>query len=255
MMTSPSRLLPLLLGAPAAVAAAVLVWQPWSDDHPLPEAEAAPSAIALCNVAITDIPAGVEVIEYPVAAALDNGRIYLIVAVPGPDGELGGRDPVSGRPVRKGFQAVIDPKTGDVVERFEDPSLSQGEATASEMKLDDALDRIVPLSSAPTFSAWPRTNTPLTKEKPETDTYDGGGGIKYREPDKGAGLIVVPINVHPSEGGGRLIARTCDSKVAIDRVFDETVGVVEVRLTQNDVVPAEREMFDRFLDEVEGLDR
>lgn len=239
-------LLPLLLAAPVAAGAALLVWQPWDDESPSREAEAAPAAMALCNVAITDVPDGVEVFEYPVAAALDRGKIYLFIGVPAPDGEFSGHDPASGQLVRKGYQALVDPRTGDTFDRFEDPSLSAAQASAAEIKLDDALDNVVPLESAPAFSAWPRTDTPPANER---DTVDD---ITFQPPDEGAGLVVIHIRAQPP-GGGRLIARTCDSKAVIDGVTDANGKTSEVQLTRYDVASDDRAMFDRFLDEVEGL--
>jgi hypothetical protein len=89
--------LPLAALVVAAIVAAVLLAWPWDDGSAVPQAAATPAEYGLCNVSVSNIPPGVEVVPFPFPAVEglpgwdqpgpSGDLIFLQVRVPLPSGQ------------------------------------------------------------------------------------------------------------------------------------------------------------------------
>lgn len=246
------------VGAAAIVGGILLAMEPWSGDTLVEEAAGQVSEYSLCNVSISNVPADVMVGARERLVAPGEKKIYLVVYAPilteGLPAATPGvtPTPVEGRMISELFDdeggwieshVVFDAQTGDVVEEYYNPA-----HPADKVKLGAVKSSLIVGPPSPATSAWPRTDTQPTTEKIELAVPEGFKGLKYRPPEAGSGMLVSPIQGQPY--GQRLVARTCESRLVID-IDQNGKG----RIVVDDVAPEEQAMFDRFLNEVDGLQR
>ena len=163
-------------------------------------------------------------------------KFVLLLTVPLPVEERTVPDPTTlDYIVWNESRIVIDAKTGEVLEEFFNP-----DRLNDEVQLKTTLETLVVGPPDPGVPAWPRDDVPPSLPKSRPGGPDDP--LIYQPPDHGSGMFVSAQHGTPNPGE-RLIARTCNSSL----VFDGTTGKVVV----DKVTPAEREMFDRFLSEIE----
>lgn len=232
---------------PVLLVAAVLAILLHSDRE---RAIAKPTEYSLCNVSISHVPGDVEVGAYPAPDPSGRGKIYLLIYVPLAGGQRVTTHPSTGQTVPAQMSRVaIDAQTGEVAFEFYRPN-----APEEKGKLGAVLASLEKGPPSPTDDAWPRTDTQPHNDKVTTRGLKGAPGLKYRPPEAGSGMLVTTIQGQPSPYSPpyeelvyrqRLVARTCDSIVEIDTQTGEVVTDM--------VQPGDREMFDRFLAEVERV--
>jgi len=189
-----------------------------------------------CNVSVSNVPGGIEVGSRAWPNEWDVEKFVLLLIVPLPAEERTVPDPtIPDYIVWNESRIVIDAKTGEVLEEFFNP-----DRLNDEVQLKTTLETLVVGPPDPGAPAWPRDDVPPSLPKSRPGSPDDP--LIYQPPDHGSGMFVSAQHGTPNPGE-RLIARTCNSSL----VFDGTTGKVVV----DDVTPAEREMFDRFLSEIE----
>lgn len=249
--------LPIAVLAALVVAGVLLATTPWGGK----EAIAQPTEYSLCNISISNVPVDVSVGELELPISLNEQKIYLVASVPilseGLPAARPGETPtpVLGRILSNTINEegewieshiVFDPQTGEIVEQYYNP-----ERLADRGKLEAVKDSLLVGQPNPSTPAWPRTDTPPRLEKIQSADIQGYESLKYRPPEAGSGLLVSRI-----QGSGEVFesesvrARTCESILVIE-VDRDGKGEVVV----DKVVPEEKAMFNRFLSEVEDLER
>ena len=209
---------------------------------------AKPTEFSFCNVSVRNIPPEVEAVVVLRPTQTEEEKFYLVLYSPLPVDERLVVDPTTERVEWVESHIAIDAMTGKVVEEYFD--FSRPQEMAQLRAISSTLE--VGALSADT-PAWPLTETSPRMEKVEAVIEEGRAAFKYRPPEPGSGLYVENQHGTPNPGE-RLIARTCDSEIIVEEVIDPESGkAVDLRVTKDKVTPAEREMFDRFLEEVEGL--
>jgi len=216
----------------AVLASVFLIIQPWDGE----EAAVKHEGPGFCNVSVSSVPEDVTVGALAWPNEWNVEKFVLLLIVPLPAEERTVPDPTTpDYIVWNESRIVIDAKTGEVLEEFFNPDRLNDEA-----QLKTTLETLVVGSPNPGVPAWPRDDVPPSLPKSRPGGPDDP--LIYQPPDYGSGMFVSAQHGTPNPGE-RLIARTCDSSL----VFDGTTG----KVVADDVTPAEREMFDRFLSEIE----
>lgn len=202
--------LPVGLAVAAAVAAAVvagvlLATEPWSGE----ETAAVPVEYGVCNVAVRDIPDGVEAYPFPFPeGGLLGAKWAMVLRIPGSGMRFVPELGYTTEPDASGI--AINAATGEVI--FETYYNAEHEA-----KLKAALATLVVRPWEPPGPAWPLTHTPPTSEmaeilKPVRVASDYGKVLlKYRLPEAGSGMLAGPS----PEGQTLLKLETCRSDALI----------------------------------------
>ena len=249
----------LRLGLPiAAVAAALIVagvllgTTPWSDGPAVQEAAAYPSDYGICNVSVTNIPEDVSVggvawpeVMLPMAPGVTPGPsgdfVTLFLTMEMPEGQhYHGTDPDTGQLIDLRTRVVVDAQNGNVI--FE-----HYRTAAERGKLQGVLATLRVGPWEPIGPAWPRTDTPPQSDRaevvaPADETAPRGKvKVRYHQAERGSGLLG---GITSGDSFAHLRVYTCDSVM----VIDGWTGSVR----EEQVVPEEEAMFQRFLEGVEA---
>ena len=231
------RWVPLVAVFATAIAAAVvLAARPWAGEEVVQEAAANPSAYGLCNVSVRNIPEGVSVGPFPQPTDEDTPsgmKLYMLITFRLPLEERTVFDEEKGHDVFVEPRAAVDAETGEVVFEYYNPSHP---AANAKIKAVLATLRVGPWE--PAGPAWPRTDTPPQGKVEKPYGHPLNAGLEYRRPDPGVGMLT---GVVQGDSFQDLWVYTCDSTVVI---------AASGKVIREEVVPAERAMFNRFLDEV-----
>jgi hypothetical protein len=230
--------IPLAMGA-AAVAAALVVTQPWDGGGESAASQPEAQVYGVCNVSVRSAPDGVKVapLSWPAPKGQENTpaneSLYLALWIPSPsDAPRYTINPQTGLYSDVTSLVAIDAATGQVA--------SEHYRTAEE---EAALKGVVSTLKVgpwePQGPAWPRTDTPPRNEPIEPlGPFDAK--VKYRQTEAGSGLTVGETH---GDTFIRVSAYTCKSVVDIDGRTGEII--------REQVAPDEQAMFDRFLNRLQ----